>query len=61
MLYLLGGGGVFILASGVWLAHAGHSYFQRPEITDGVAGLLMIAGLSCLGTGLGLCLGSPLH
>jgi hypothetical protein len=61
MLYLLGGSGLIIFASGIWLAHAGHRYFQRSETTDCVAGLLMMAGLGCLGTGLGLCLGSPLH
>jgi hypothetical protein len=61
MLYLLGGVGPFSLGIGIWLAHVGHRYFQHPETTDCVAGCLIVAGLSCLGSALGFCFGPPLH
>jgi hypothetical protein len=45
MLYLLGGSGLIIVASGGWLAHAGPRYFARLDLAEHVAGLLIIAGV----------------
>lgn len=60
MLYLLTGTGTIIFASGGWLAHAGHRYFARPDTSERLAGFLIIAGLGCIGTGLGLTFRPPL-
>lgn len=60
MVYFLAGCGLAILTSGAWLAHTGPRHFARPDIAERVAGLLIIAGLGCVGTGLGLCFGPPL-
>ena len=60
MLDVLSGSGLVILASGTWLAHAGHRYFGRLDTAEHVAGVLIIAGLGCIGASLGLHFGSPL-
>jgi hypothetical protein len=59
-LYLLGGIGLVMFASGGWLAHAGHRCFARLDIAERVAGFLIIAGVGCIGAGLGLTFGPPL-
>jgi hypothetical protein len=61
MLPLLSFSGLAILAGGGWVAYAGPRYFQQPAITEPIAGFLIIAGLGCIGTSLGLCIGPPMH
>ncbi len=59
MLPLLTGFGLVILVSGGWLAHAGDRYIDRLDVSERVAGYLIIAGLACFGVCLGMCFGAP--
>jgi hypothetical protein len=61
MLGLLAGLGLAILVSGGWLAHATNQGNHNLQFAEPVAGLLIIAGLGCIGTSLGLCFGALLN
>ncbi len=54
---LLSQSGLFIAVAGGTLAYKGDRYFRNRDAVDRVAGSLLIAGLACIGAGLGLVFG----
>jgi hypothetical protein len=55
---LLSQSGLFIAFAGGALAYKGDHYFENQDTVEQVAGFLLIAGLACIGTSLGLILGA---
>jgi hypothetical protein len=55
---LLSQSGLFIAFAGGALAYKGDRYFENLDTVEQVAGFLLIAGLACIGTSLGLILGA---
>ena len=56
---LLSESGIVIVMAGGALAYKGDRYFENQDTVERVAGLLLIAGLACIGVSLGLVLDSP--
>ena len=57
---LLSQSGLVIVLAGGALAYKGEQFFENHDNLERVAGFLLIAGLACIGTSLGLIFTLPL-